>query len=492
MKQSLLLFIFLLMVSPGLTQEYENLDEALENGHFFFLAEDYTEAVFHLLKLEDTEYMNANINYKIGYCYLNIPGEEYRAIPYLEKAIQNITTKYKSRSMSAKEAPLHAYFWLGRAYHINNELDKALETYYNFKELPEFEKNYNLNMVNTQIKSCEKAKIIQDIPIKVKEKNLGDVINNSSANYSPVISWDESLLAFMNQEKFYDAVYVSRKVEGKWTEPENITPQIGSDGDCVPVCFSADGKDLYFVKGEKNDRDIYVSHLGETFWSNIEPLNEEINSGRAETHASISPDGKTLYFTSNRRGGQGELDIYKATLTSSGEWGSVTNLGPEINTPYDEETPFISQNDSILYFSSKGHYNMGGFDIFYSEKTNDNTWSSPVNIGFPVNTTGDDLFYSPAGNGKTGYISKIKPDGFGDKDIYRIEILPDEEETILAKFEGIIDMKGKIIRIDENFNLKVIDKTTQKVIAVISYNKETGKFTYTTYTGNYSFTFDIE
>jgi hypothetical protein len=492
MKRSFFLFIFFILIGPVYTQEDENLDEALENGHFFFLAEDYTEAVFHLLKLKNTEYMNANINYKIGYCYLNIPGEEYQAISNLEEAIQNTTAKYKSRSISEEKAPLHAYFWLGRAYHINNELDKALETYNSFKELPEFEDNYNLDIINNQIKSCEKAKIIQDIPVKIREENLGEVINNASSNYHPVISWDESILAFMNEERFYNAVYVSRKREGKWEEPVNITPQIGSDGDCVPACFSPDGNQLYLVKGEKNNRDIYISRFVEGFWTSMEPLNEKINSNRAETHASISPNGKTLYFTSNRRGGQGELDIYKATMNPSGDWDLVTGLGPEINTPFDEESPFISQDDSILYFTSIGHYNMGGFDIFYSEKTTDNNWLSPINIGFPINTTGDDLLYSPVGNGTIGYMSKIEPDGFGDKDIYRIEILPQEGKAITEKFEGLIDMKGKTIQIDKNFSIKVIDKTTKKIIAIIYYDKKSGEFTYTTYSGNYTFSFQEE
>lgn len=486
MRRILVLIFSFFLVFPVFSQEVEDLDVVLEDGDFFFLDGDYQEAIFYYLKLVDTDRINENIQYKIGVCYLNIPGEEYKAIPFLEKAITNITGKYRERFSDETRAPAHAYFYLARAYHYNNELDNALEMYNRFKALPEFEGNYNVSMVDAEIEACEKAKIIQDIPISIDYQNIGSPVNTERDNYNPVVSVDETFLVYVSELAFYDGVFTSRKIGGEWTEPENITPQIESDGDVVPTGLSADGKEIYLVKGEENNRDIYVSRLENEFWTKMERLNDNVNSNRAESHASISTDGKTLYFTSNRRGGVGGMDIWKSERLPNGEWGTAVNLGPGINSEYDEESPFLTGNDTLLVFSSRGHYNMGNFDIFYSKKLGNDSWSVPTNIGFPLNTTGDDYFYAPAGAMNRGYMAKKLPEGTGGMDIYRYEILPEEEETI-APFTGIIEPRDLKIAAGKDFEITVTDKMTGKVIAVIRYDSEKGLFTYKTSHGNYSF-----
>lgn len=489
MKHLALLILIVFICSHGYSQIENTPEEYFEDGDFFFFAEDYSEALFNFLQLEGTRFMNDNIKYKIGLCYLNIEGEEYNAIPYFEEVSQNTTLKYKTKSVKEKQAPWHTYFYLGKAYRINNQLDKALEAYKTFKNLPDFEDNYNLNIVDNEISSCEKAKIIQDIPIKIKETNLGELINNSSANYNPVISQDENTLVFMTDLKFYNAIYQSKKTDGQWTDPENITSQVGSDGDVVPTSFSYNGKELFLVKGSNNNRDIYISRFEDGWWTKMEPLGENINSNRAESHASVSSDGNTLYFTSNRKGGEGEMDIYRSKKMKNGQWGLAENLGPKINTVYNEETPFLSADGNILYFSSEGHYNMGGFDIFYSGLKDNGSWDNPINIGYPVNTTADNIFYNTVGNGYIGYISRINREGFGNKDIYRILIIPDEKKPV-SEFSGPVDMNGKTLVIDKDFNIKIIDKLTNKVIATIYYDKAKGKFTYVSESGNYDFKYE--
>ena len=483
------MFTSLFFITSIFCQEASNLDETLEDGNFFFFREDYVEAAYLYNNLVGTDRMNANIQYKLGICYLNIPGEEYKAIPFLEEAIKNITSKYKKRSPKETHAPEYAYYYLGNAYRINNELDKALETYNQFLNIPDFENKFNLDIINNEIKACEKSKIIQDIPVNVNIINLGKIVNTNASNYNPVISSDESLLIFMAELKFYNAIFISKKYNGIWSEPENITPQVGSDGDVVPTSISADRKVIYLIKGEGDDRDVYSSRFDGTRWTKMEPLNFNINSGKAETHASISADGKTLYFTSNRKGGFGELDIYKSSLESNGDWGPAKNLGQQINTSFNEESPFISADNTILYFSSQSHYNMGGYDIFYSVLNADNTWGPPINIGYPVNTTGDDLFFAPVGNGTIGYMSKILTEGIGKEDIYRIEIIHSEKNEIVA-VKGIIDMKNQILTFEKDFDINVVDRASKQVIGVLHYNKSTGKFSYTSKNGNLSFTFE--
>ena len=173
----------------------------------------------------------------------------------------------------------------------------------------------------------------------------------------------------------------------------------------------------------------------------------------------------------------------------NGQWGPGENLGPKINTIYNEETPFLAADGQTLYFSSEEHYNMGGFDIFYSGLKENGKWDNPTNIGYPVNTTRDNVFYNPVGAGYIGYISKINRDGLGNKDIFRIEIISEKDETI-SEFSGPVDMNGRIIKIDKNFNIRIVDKFTNKVIATIYFDKVEGKFTYKTESGNYYFKYE--
>ena len=165
-----------------------------------------------------------------------------------------------------------------------------------------------------------------------------------------------------------------------------------------------------------------------------------INTSANESHACISDDGLTLYFTSNREGGYGGYDIYKSEIDSKGKWGPAVNLGPEINTIFDETTPFITEDGKTLYFSSKGHFNIGGFDIF-SAKKNGDSWSKPENLGFPFNTTDDDIFFFPLKNGSIAYYSKYKETGYGENDIFKIQIF--ERENIPEKEKELLEQKKK-------------------------------------------------
>ncbi len=484
MKTVSLIIVFLTTVLfTPVTAQQTDLEGALKDGDYFYFSEDYQEALFNYLKLVGTGYENANLDYKIGVCYLHVDGQETKAIPFLEKAVQDINPKYKKRSPKETQAPEYALFYLGDAYRIANQLDKAIESYKKFLNLPDFDEKYNLTIVENAIKSCEKAKIIQDIPVQVEEKNLGKPVNTAYNNYYPVVSRDETVIFYMNEQKFYNAIFMSRREGGNWTTPVNITPQVGSDGDTYPTEISADKKTLYLVKGKGNDRDIYISKWKDGLWTKMEPLNENINSGRAEAHAGLSPDNKTLYFSSNRRGGFGKLDLYLSHLQADGQWGPAENLGQTINTPFNEDAPYFSEDGKTLYFVSEGHYNMGGYDIFYSVKKN-NEWDIPTNIGYPVNTTGDNDYYFPVKDGLTGYLSLIKEEGYGKKDIYRIEIIPNKKpETRI--FEGTVEMHGQKMDATHPFEIIVRDKGTDQVIMKIIYDPATRTFRYYSSSGNY-------
>ena len=425
MKNSALVAVFLLcfLSISAYAQKSARLKEIHQDADFFFERQDYREAISQYMLLIDNGYESANIKFKIGVCYLNMPGEETRSIPYLEEASRSISVKYKPKELEETKAPLHTLFFLGNAYRINNELSKALATYDKFITHPGFFGNYNLNIVDTEVKACERAKSIQDNPVQVDWVNLGEPVNTATSETCPVVSGNDSVLVYLSEQKLYNGIFYCRRMpDNKWSEPVNLNPQVISDGDFYPTGLSYDGRELFLVKKAATNSDIYVSVYKNEKWSPAKRLGDNVNSGDMENHASISPDGKTLYFTSNRSNSRGGYDIYTSARLPNGEWGKAQNLGKVVNTPQDEATPFIASDNKTLYFSSKGHFNMGGYDVFYSTLEN-KKWAEPSNLGYPVNNTNDNLFYCPVLEGTRGYFARInKQEGKGREDIYSVNV----------------------------------------------------------------------
>jgi hypothetical protein len=359
----------------------------------------------------------------LGECYMNLPGEETIAVPYFERATKQTVAKnkYRGKDIEEKNAPLHAWFYLGNVYRISNRLDDALSAYNTFVRSPFYYGNYNVNIVENEIKSCERAKIILDSPVEFEEQALDTMINTTGSEIHPVISADGRHLAFIRRLKFYNAIFYSMKNGNTWTRPVNINPFILSDGEFYPVSLSHDGTELYLVKDDPENSELFVSYRTNDSWSRAEPLSKFVNSGANETSACISADKQMLWFTSSRKGGIGGLDIYFSARDKNGQWGKAKNAGKIINTPFDEESPYIVNTDKTLFFSSKGHYSMGGFDIFHSSRQ-DGEWTEPVNIGYPVNNTADNLGFVPVSDGKSGYYSKIGSSVETSEDIFRVTI----------------------------------------------------------------------
>jgi hypothetical protein len=460
-KLSVIAFFFLLVNTANWAQTKNQPSEYFDDAEFFFDDGDYREALYNFLKVHEKDTSNANINYCIGMCYINIPGEETKAIKYFEKAKNKISTKYKKGAFEEKNAPLLLLFYLGNAYRVNNELTKALDVYKKFRDDPYFDGHYNAKMVDDEIATCQRAKLVQDNPLNVRFTNLGSFINNAQSNRNPVVNKDETILIYLSSLKFYDAIMMSRKDSSGWGEPENISDQVGSDGDCEPTCLSQDGKDLYMVKKTKGNFDIYVSHWKNGVWTAMQPLNKNINSSKNETSASVSADGKTLYFSSDRRGGFGKFDIYKSERMADDDWGPAENLGETVNTENDDIDPFICEDGKTLYFSSQGHLNMGDFDIFTTKLMPNKKWETPVNVGFPINTTGRNVFFYPLRNGEIGYYATVRPDGFGKEDIYKIENL-----TLQARNNRNANDK-------KNSKVIIRDKTTNEVIGALYTENKT-------------------
>jgi hypothetical protein len=403
MRYLLVLAIGFLVFPPSRAQDAR--EEAKEEKRLFksyfiaaeeyFYMEDYDEAIFNYTELLKMDPGNYNLNFLMGACYLSKNEGKEKAIPYLEEAVRGVTTGYRDGSYKERNAPREAWFAMARAYHIANEFSKAMAYYERYRNAMIKSNFADIEYVNKQIASCHTARRMMSTPVEVKFTGLGQKTEQRGATYNAVISGTGSRLIYMNDRPFYRAILMTEHTPTGWTEPRVINGELWSEGYSFPTSLSFDGNELYLARKKGLEGDIYVSHYRNGRWQPMVPLNEEINTEFYETHASISPDGQKLYFTSDRPGGQGGIDIYVSARDFADVWGPAENLGPMVNSFYNEETPFITADNRTLFFSSQGHTTMGGYDIFYSDWLPDATWSLPRNIGYPINSTNDDLFYMP-------------------------------------------------------------------------------------------------
>lgn len=426
----LLAVVFLRLSVCGQQKTSNELKELFSDADFFLAQESYADALHDYNELYNSGFQsNANINYKIGICYLNMPGQKDKSIKFMLEAVKDVSRKYKESSIKQKSAPVDAWLFLGNAYRVNNKLEDAIAAYTRYKELADTPGE--IAYADQQIAACQTARRFLEKEKKIRLTNLGEPVNGPSSNYKGVISGNGKVLVYMNELPFYNAVYFSTHNGEGWTAPININPQIQSDGDQYVSSVSYDGTQLLLTKEDAFNSDIYISHFANGSWSRSIPLQgEDINTKFWESHASLSKDGKKLYFTSNRNGGAGNMDIYFSELRG-GAWTKPVNLGNTINTPLNEDTPFVSENDSLLFFSSQGHENMGGYDIFVSVLDANSSWTEPVNLGYPINTTDDDLFYYPWKNNKVGFLSRIEHGGFGEEDIYALQLAEEKDFNVL-------------------------------------------------------------
>src|SRR5664279_3522865 len=490
MMKRLVLLTWLLAAfinSDIFSQSKDELRNNFYDAESWILFEAYKDALPLYQQLLRKYPDNSNFKYRIGQCYMNIPGEKTKAVSYLEDAIKNINPKYKEGKFNETGAPYDALYYLANAYRINNQIDKALRAYELFRKNlnPEV---YDTTVVKLQIQSCRNAKELMRMPLFIKQKNLGNVINSSNNDFNPVISDKEDLLVFSRSQPFYDALLYSTKVNGVWTEPKNMNELLKVDRDLFPTSISKDGKDLYLYSSADYDGIIYTSQFENGKWSPIVKLNDNINTKYWESHATISHNNKKLYFTSNRKGTYGGLDIYVSTRDSTGDWGPAVNLGPTINTPYNEESPFLSQDDKTLFFSSRGHFNMGGYDIFYSTLLDNGEWSVPLNVGFPLNTTDDDVFFRPLNQGYEGYISKELPGGFGKQDIYRVEIFSNDHPR---KFfvRGMVKVADLINNMNDSVKISAMNIKNPDQTIIVYSNPQTGQYEFELPQGDYQITY---
>ncbi len=459
-------------ILPVTSQDRSAEDLFYEAIFFYEDEEDFDDAAYVFKQVLSLEPDNANVKYWLGMCYVHIVGQEDKAIPYFKEATEHINLKYKANRYSEKKAPHHSWFYLAQAYSKTNQMDAALDALMQFQSLKNFEKKYNIRITEDEIKSVERSKIIRDAELNIRALYFNEPINTPNDDYSAVISANGKMMVWANSRTFYEAVYMSIREGSNWSQPVLITPQIVSDGYMFPTGLSADGTTLLLVKDEpRKDRDIWYSRYDGLLWSPAQPLHGELNSNAEEDHASFSPDGERIYLSSDRRGGEGGLDIWYSDHHADGQWGEPVNMGPVINTEKDETSAYISPDGGRFIFASKGHFNMGGYDIFRCEIQEDGSWSQPTNIGYPINTTGDNTFYVPLNDGLSGLYTRFSNDAVGMRDLWYIEILG-EDGFITGGLTMMADPVGLSYK---DFAIIVVDEETGEEIEVI-YDVETDSF----------------
>ena len=480
-----LLFLFLFLNS-GFSQVSEEFRIKYDMAQDYLNAGDFLHALPAFLSLDSAMPNSSNIHFCIGICYVNMARQKQKAIPYLERAIQNVSFDYFGRA-DETTAPIFAYYYLGQAYLIANRIDEAIAYYNKFRACLS-EKNKDLiKDVDRQLEISSFAREQIMSPVYIRIEDLNEPVNSKFPEYSPVLSLDEHTLIFTSRRdsstggkidvdgKYFEDIYIATFDENtkKWTNVKSIGANINTVGHEAPISISTDGKKLFIYKDDNGDGNIYISRLINGEWAAPEKLPEEINTKAWETHASLSPDGNTLYFTSNRKGGFGGKDIYKSEKLEGGNWSKAINLGLVINTEYDEESPFILPDGVTLYFSSKGHSNMGGYDIFISTLSEQGEWSEPENIGYPINTTDDDVFYVPTKDQKHAYYSSSKEGGMGDIDIYKLSIIP--PKVLMVRLNGTV--LDELTHLPLSAKVELFDTRKNEVIADITTDSKTGTYT---------------
>ncbi|MGC8825041.1 MAG: OmpA family protein [Bacteroidales bacterium] len=409
--------------------------QAIKKGNKLFAKGPafYREARAEYLKAYAYNDKNAALNYRIGICYL-YADEKTEALQYLQKAFEinnNITRDI--------------HLQLGRAYHMKLDFDNAIKEYRLFKSglTPRMLKKVPYN-IDQLIEQCETGKTLVAETKRVVVQDAGKNINSEYDDFYPVLTTHEEVMYFTSRrpsknntkrnpldQKFSEDIYVTKKTAHDWTPPQLFDKRITTKRNEAVVASSPAGDTLYIYSSKGNGNIYYTYKKDGTRWSGLHAF-RTINTRRSrETSLCFSPDGKTLYFVSDadRKGAIGGKDIYYCEKDEDGNWSKPKNMGPLINTPYNEEGVSISADGKTLYFSSKGHPGMGGYDVFYSTKT-ESGWSKPVNMGYPINTPDDDLFYVPLSNGKIAYVSSNREQTIGGKDIYRIIYLGAAKEFV--------------------------------------------------------------
>lgn len=492
------------------TSQKKGFSDAIKNiryGDYFYEMHNtanYSKALFYYKKAYEYNKNNPQLNYKIGVCIIETQNGEDASV-FLQSA-------YDQNASLTTDLT----YFLARSLHLTYHFEEAIK-YYN---------QYIDNFLNDTIKVKKIDKFISECKNGLKFKanptivfiSDMDNINSPSKDYCSMLTADGKKIYFTSRRPtitgnidpddnlYYEDIYMSVKDSNGWDTPFPVESLNTPYHDDV-VGLSQDGNTLILYK----DGDLYFCTLNGAEWSAPKAFPKEINSNKIESSACFSPDGKTLYFVRGKdimHPESSNSDIYYSTQDEKGNWSDAKPLPSNINSPYDEDGLFLFADGKTLYFSSKGHNSMGGFDIFMTTINDDGTFADPENLGYPINSPYDDIYFVLEPSKSTGYFSSIRPETVGYMDIYQVKFIEqtlkhDTESNLIASSTSpnnetsletdMFVISGKIVTDNTNIPLDaeiyIIDNNTNQVVYKTKANSQTGEYSITIPTGkNYGMT----
>lgn len=387
---------------------------------------------------------DAEANMRMGLCQLNGP-HRHKALPFFEKAASIDPLKPRLQ------------FLLGYALQLGGRWDDAIAAFQKHKaQNPYQDPDPLYNTADDHIQQCKNGKVYLARAANVRIANLGERINSPQADYGAALTVDGSRMFFTSRRPqaeakvnkvtgdYFEDVYTTVRNADGWSEAERLPSPLNSPGNDASVGLFDDGRTMLLYRDHQGTGDIFKSENLSGSWSDPVRLPENINTDQHESSACYSPDHQWLYFVSARPddnvGGQ---DIYRSHWDgATGTWGPAENLGPVVNSIHDEEGVFVHPDGKTIYFSSKGHIGMGGYDI-YRTRLEDGRWSKPENLGWPINSPDDDLFFVLSADGSKGYFSSFRADGFGEDDLYEVSFIPAEAARPNDAQQSLVQQAGK-------------------------------------------------
>jgi len=432
--------LFLTVTFNLVTAQDEKPSDILKKADNYFGLKLFDKAIPLYLNLQEQGKLTGQDLHNLGKAMLQANNTDYRveAEKYLEKVLDG--GKFKN----------DIYYDLGLAYHYSGSYKKASANYKRYVELAG-DNDFKGIDAKRKVKSAARAEEMIANPKNVTVNNIGSSVNTIGMEYNPVLTPNNEIMLFTTKRagvtgglrldgggsnedlgKYFEDVYMSKSIGvNQWATPTAVDRLNGKGHDAC-LSMSSSGKKLYLYKSEnKGEGNLYTVNVNGENFGLPEKMDENFNSVHIESGISVAPKGNVIYFTSNRPGGYGGKDIYVIYKQKGDRWSEAKNMGPRVNTQYDDIAPYITPDGKTLYFSSKGHINIGGFDIFETKLEN-NSWSKPENMGYPVNTVYDDAHFYVNNDGKEAYITSNRPGGFGSYDIYQVDLFPAEDLITLA------------------------------------------------------------
>jgi len=522
------IFIFLFLTASDFAKAQKEPEATGDEkiAKQFFLFGDYYTSLKEYSFLYSKDSANPDYWYPLGVSYVNTNIDKQKAIPLLEKVTEQ------------KDFDAEAMYQLGIAYQVSYRFEEAIECFEKFKKLIGTGKDLNYISADREIEMCNNAMELIKKPVSVTFENVGARINSPYPDYNPYVNRKETEMYFSSKRTGnignlvdYDGyntadVFISENKYGVWGKSKRLVTTINTPLVEETCGLSADGSYLFmFIDNLDIKMQACVSVKEGRSFSKLRALGSNVNTSKASaTAVTITSDKKIIFFAIAAEGGQGGSDIYMSKLLPTGQWGPAENIGDDINTKYDEDYPYLAPDGKTLYFASTGHNSMGGFDIFSTtwDKAN-NSFSEPVNIGYPVNTPEDNTVISFTGSGRYAYTSALRKDSYGNLDIYRlifnkvkpgyttvignlaekdsvdifevfrktiktdIDSLKKITDTTYMRLHAISDSLGKVFvarlkKAENNYDkgpeisIKVSDNLTKQIIGTYRPNKVSGKF----------------